>query len=155
MPHLIREHNVPHALAQAAGLGGNSVFSLWEAGRRRGKRRQPSRGSPPAKALTGFGRALSRSRGAQVLLVSQSAPAQSLSSAVLDPPVQRACSNQAPIRELSLTATHSSPPAEGATPGSSSTCTNHNAFLLCVDLSGVAACVFRDFSVAFPKPHPT
>lgn len=120
-----------------------------------GKRRQPSRGSPPAKALTGFGRALSRSRGAQVLLVSQSAPAQSLSSAVLDPPVQRACSNQAPIRELSLTATHSSPPAEGATPGSSSTCTNHNAFLLCVDLSGVAACVFRDFSVAFPKPHPT
>lgn len=144
MPHLIREHNVPHALAQAAGLGGNSVFSVRLAGGG-GKRRQPSRGSPPAKALTGYGRALSGSRSAQVQLVSQSAPAQSLSSALLDPRVQRACSNLAPIRELSLTASHSSPPAEGAIPGSSSTYTNHNAFLLCVDLSGVAACALRLF----------
>lgn len=63
---------------------GREQHVLCEASQRRGSDRG---GSPPAKALTGIGRALSRSRRAQVLLASQSLLAQSLE---LGPSVQRA-----------------------------------------------------------------
>lgn len=129
---------------------------LCEAGRRRGSDR---RGSPPAKALAGIGRALSSSRGAHILLASQSAPAQeselSPGLLLLDPPVQRACSRYlAPPRLLSLTATHSSPPAEWDSSGSSSTCTNHSAF--CFVWTSQGQQVFLEtLLLLLPHPHPT
>lgn len=124
---------------------------LCEAGRRRGSEDSPAEALLPPKPLLGLGArcpAVEAHKCCWFLKVLQ----LRLSSALLDPPVQWACSNLAPIRQLSLTAAHSSPPTEWANLGSSSTCTNHSAFLLCVGLSGVAACVFRDFSIALPSP---
>lgn len=127
---------------------GREQHVLCEAGRRRGS---GHRGSPPAKALTGIGRALSRSRRAQVLLASQSVLAQSLSWVLGGYRWVLRSHYPAPARQLSLTVTHSLPSGGWAALGSSSACTNHSAFLLCVDLSGVA-CVFRDFSAVPPLP---
>lgn len=72
---ILSGNTTSHMLLPKPQLG-REQHVLCEAGRRRGS---DHRGSPPAKALTRIGRTLSRSRRAQVLLVSQSVLAQSLS----------------------------------------------------------------------------
>lgn len=146
MPHLIREHNVPYALAQAAGLGGNSMFSVRPAGG----------GEAAAEALSSRqspNRAVPQQKGTQVLLASQSVLAQSLSG-VLDPkgvpPVP------SPARELSLTASHSSPGGRAAgsrlpAPAAPAQTTKPFYFVW-TSLSGVG-CVFRDVSAVGPLPR--
>lgn len=149
MPHLIREHNVPHALAQAAGRGGNSVFSVRLAGGGEAKTAQPRLSSRQSPYWV-WARVVPKQRRTNAAGFSKVLQL-SLSSALLDPPVQWACSKPS-TNQTAKPHCHSLLPTEWANLGSSSTCTNHSAFLLCVGLSGVAACVFRDFAVTLPSP---